>query len=114
MVQAEDGIRDTSVTGVQTCALPISPVQVVDRDVAARVGEAAVDPPDELLDVPPQLAVLAHLAAARHGNLNEREATTELGALRQQVFDRPQALDDPLRVVEPVDAEKDAAATELR
>src|SRR5437762_837545 len=24
MVQAEDGIRDTSVTGVQTCALPIS------------------------------------------------------------------------------------------
>src|SRR5437764_5468487 len=26
--QAEDGIRDTSVTGVQTCALPIS----IDRD----------------------------------------------------------------------------------
>src|SRR5437879_9546787 len=25
--QAEDGIRDTSVTGVQTCALPISLVQ---------------------------------------------------------------------------------------
>src|SRR5260370_18009935 len=24
--QAEDGIRDSSVTGVQTCALPISPV----------------------------------------------------------------------------------------
>src|SRR5437762_11193397 len=23
-IQAEDGIRDTSVTGVQTCALPIS------------------------------------------------------------------------------------------
>src|SRR5437879_13815185 len=26
--QAEDGIRDTSVTGVQTCALPISPVRL--------------------------------------------------------------------------------------
>src|SRR5437762_8321937 len=26
--QAEDGIRDTSVTGVQTCALPILPVEV--------------------------------------------------------------------------------------
>src|SRR5437763_12236516 len=26
--QAEDGIRDTSVTGVQTCALPISPEEV--------------------------------------------------------------------------------------
>src|SRR5437879_11603478 len=25
--QAEDGIRDTSVTGVQTCALPIFPCQ---------------------------------------------------------------------------------------
>src|SRR5437879_10153369 len=25
--QAEDGIRDTSVTGVQTCALPISTIQ---------------------------------------------------------------------------------------
>src|SRR5437764_13992172 len=25
--QAEDGIRDTSVTGVQTCALPISSIQ---------------------------------------------------------------------------------------
>src|SRR3712207_332899 len=27
--QAEDGIRDIGVTGVQTCALPISPVGVV-------------------------------------------------------------------------------------
>src|SRR5437762_9859253 len=31
--QAEDGIRDTSVTGVQTCALPISqPRPVIRRD----------------------------------------------------------------------------------
>src|SRR2546430_7711476 len=26
--QAEDGIRDLTVTGVQTCALPISPISV--------------------------------------------------------------------------------------
>src|SRR5260370_14218600 len=26
--QAEDGIRDSSVTGVQTCALPISPERI--------------------------------------------------------------------------------------
>src|SRR5437762_14032849 len=32
--QAEDGIRDTSVTGVQTCALPIS----VDEDEADAVA----------------------------------------------------------------------------
>src|SRR5437762_9285612 len=31
--QAEDGIRDTSVTGVQTCALPIS-----DADDVAKLG----------------------------------------------------------------------------
>src|SRR5256885_8743735 len=39
--QAEDGIRDYKVTGVQTCALPISRVQYADREiseVAARVA----------------------------------------------------------------------------
>src|SRR5260370_25167296 len=34
--QAEDGIRDSSVTGVQTCALPICELRLV-----GRVGEAA-------------------------------------------------------------------------
>src|SRR5437879_11961924 len=38
--QAEDGIRDTSVTGVQTCALPIyrqlSPRKIDDGPLAAR------------------------------------------------------------------------------
>src|SRR2546425_10562837 len=29
--QAEDGIRDKLVTGVQTCALPISPAQALQR-----------------------------------------------------------------------------------
>src|SRR6266481_8567805 len=38
--QAEDGIRDGTVTGVQTCALPISPTQ---RPAAT----AAEEPPDE-------------------------------------------------------------------
>src|SRR5260370_41959354 len=40
--QAEDGIRDSSVTGVQTCALPISNVQPriveLDCDVDQLVG----------------------------------------------------------------------------
>src|SRR5438093_5277794 len=48
--QAEDGIRDWSVTGVQTCALPISTrrsiaprrsVRRADRRNPARVGPAA-------------------------------------------------------------------------
>src|SRR6476661_9198792 len=37
--QAEDGIRDSSVTGVQTCALPISPR--VGRGIAAQVAFAS-------------------------------------------------------------------------
>src|SRR5437763_14134586 len=52
--QAEDGIRDTSVTGVQTCALPISaawlmvsmemakamPIMVIKRGCETRVARA--------------------------------------------------------------------------
>src|SRR5688500_1208602 len=33
--QAEDGIRDYKVTGVQTCALPISTISIVIRPVSA-------------------------------------------------------------------------------
>src|SRR5260370_33525706 len=37
--QAEDGIRDSSVTGVQTCALPISPSSMpVDLSHAASIS----------------------------------------------------------------------------
>src|SRR5437879_10142995 len=37
--QAEDGIRDTSVTGVQTCALPISQLATLaDAKVASCAG----------------------------------------------------------------------------
>src|SRR5688572_31253538 len=35
--QAEDGIRDLTVTGVQTCALPISEGHVLLWDVSRRV-----------------------------------------------------------------------------
>src|SRR5207237_3589148 len=34
--QAEDGIRDSSVTGVQTCALPISTLKAKAKASAAR------------------------------------------------------------------------------
>src|SRR5258708_39943507 len=48
--QAEDGIRDDLVTGVQTCALPISTGEiVVTRDEACKLAEhwiAAWNPPD--------------------------------------------------------------------
>src|SRR5712672_3891546 len=40
--QAEDGIRDKLVTGVQTCALPISPGTVTGTLAAKDVGSQAV------------------------------------------------------------------------
>src|SRR5260370_3033178 len=47
--QAEDGIRDSSVTGVQTCALPISCLSVR-REIHSRSNPAAPaaspSPPD--------------------------------------------------------------------
>src|SRR3712207_7883535 len=38
--QAEDGIRDIGVTGVQTCALPIYPVAFLDALADQGSGEA--------------------------------------------------------------------------
>src|SRR5688500_20344563 len=43
--QAEDGIRDYKVTGVQTCALPISAVAAQDR---GRLAVVAVGNDDDL------------------------------------------------------------------
>src|SRR5205085_5082576 len=43
--QAEDGIRDLTVTGVQTCALPISGIQSY-ADTGTLYVYAATDPPN--------------------------------------------------------------------
>src|SRR6266576_3120168 len=49
--QAEDGIRYLYVTGVKTCALPISPLQsratlrIVRREARAKVGRCATSDP---------------------------------------------------------------------
>src|SRR5207245_6925332 len=40
--QAEDGIRDATVTGVQTCALPISHVGIEPYDAGGLRGRGAV------------------------------------------------------------------------
>src|SRR5205809_4224963 len=38
--QAEDGIRDVAVTGVQTCALPILEYEIVNQRAAPVTGQA--------------------------------------------------------------------------
>src|SRR5262249_57090334 len=51
--QAEDGIRDWSVTGVQTCALPISPPTARSWPPPARTaqpGSGTFLPPSQLPD----------------------------------------------------------------
>src|SRR5256885_4955672 len=40
--QAEDGIRDYKVTGVQTCALPISDIVIMDISMPGRGGIDAI------------------------------------------------------------------------
>src|SRR5256886_2880460 len=45
-LQAEDGIRDLTVTGVQTCALPIC-MEIEARDAPARPPPRVAVPPDE-------------------------------------------------------------------
>src|SRR3989449_3229510 len=40
--QAEDGIRDVAVTGVQTCALPISIVEVTKTESSSTLNELTV------------------------------------------------------------------------
>src|SRR5260370_298502 len=51
--QAEDGIRDSSVTGVQTCALPISPIQLP-LNLGGRRVEAPQEP-FQLIEAGPQV-----------------------------------------------------------
>src|SRR5699024_11365344 len=43
--QAEDGIRDRNVTGVQTCALPIWDAHLLGKVVVRAPGQRRADPP---------------------------------------------------------------------
>src|SRR2546430_4459881 len=49
--QAEDGIRDLTVTGVQTCALPISPVHIVLPTAGGTILPKVAKALKELIDV---------------------------------------------------------------
>src|SRR5690606_39345167 len=48
--QAEDGIRDVHVTGVQTCALPISPSDPLPTDPDWAGGSGSLGAPGVLAD----------------------------------------------------------------
>src|SRR2546429_841834 len=71
--QAEDGIRDVAVTGVQTCALPISDTQDGEQHESQSHGPEATPPPQaRQLDAP---FVTAHkLGMTISSALNQAEA----------------------------------------
>src|SRR5260370_27937229 len=69
--QAEDGIRDSSVTGVQTCALPISPVRDRSRSRGA-LGDWKARVSSELLR---GVLVLLRLASDEY-SLGKKPQTT--------------------------------------
>ena len=89
-------------------------VEVVDRNIGAGQREEPVDAADELLHLRAQLPVLADVAAARYGDLDEAETAAEIAPVLEEKLDCAETLDDPLRVVEAIDAEKDPPTFELR
>src|SRR5690349_23474768 len=70
--QAEDGIRDLYVTGVQTCALPICAARVV----AAITGGSMLDGVVEASGRPQQLELIA---IAGDGPLHARSEERRVG-----------------------------------
>src|SRR2546422_299008 len=79
--QAEDGIRDVAVTGVQTCALPIfEPLDHGRRPAEERVGAVAVADHQEPLAGPGLLE--------RGGEQERRERRAGAANLAEQRVDR--------------------------
>src|SRR5690606_39959412 len=87
--QADDGIRDFHVTGVQTCALPIwlklianfgVGVDHIDVDAAHARGIAVSNTPGVLTDDTADIALALKLDAARRVRSEERRVGKRGGA----------------------------------
>src|SRR5688500_19277076 len=83
--QAEDGIRDYKVTGVQTCALPISPVredfpgvEVHANLISGFLGQAIMQRPDLVLAIS-VLTVLLRSEERRVGKAGAPRSTLSNG-----------------------------------
>src|SRR5256886_3893635 len=107
--QAEDGIRDLTVTGVQTCALPISPVAEGERAIVV----AAAGPESHALGVKAHQRQEHHVQPARA----EALPRLRLGDPQAIALERAAHLDElhGARGAPPVDARQvDAAAAAAR
>src|SRR3989454_2212947 len=79
--QAEDGIRDYKVTGVQTCALPIFHVQPA-RDAPLHVGESVGQRERELLRR--RRSRLADVVAGNRDRVPQRRGGSDGGARSEE------------------------------
>src|SRR5256886_6768615 len=79
--QAEDGIRDLTVTGVQTCALPISKGDHLAREASDHIVE--VPPAPELLapllEIIPLQLLAYHIAVRRGCDVDQRSEERRVG-----------------------------------
>src|SRR2546429_1753355 len=79
--QAEDGIRDVAVTGVQTCALPICWNAAAERIQGYRAHEIMGEhfstfyPPDDVAQGKPQWALEIAEREGRHEDEGDRKST---------------------------------------
>src|SRR5438552_12777252 len=76
--QAEDGIRDDLVTGVQTCALPIMALERVPADIRAHGGVARMSDPELIIQIK-EAVTIPVMAKCRIGHFVEAEILQAIG-----------------------------------
>src|ERR1039457_232347 len=94
--QAEDGIRDYKVTGVQTCALPISSRMWL-SDIIRHLSKAANSKTNRSQSRPIHRTRLSHLKEERLGRLFERRTLEDHHAICPLTWTEPSAAHPEVR-----------------
>src|SRR6185295_11643492 len=98
--QAEDGIRDIGVTGVQTCALPISGRAATPRTTHDEAGRTEATPAAGGAGWVKRLAVVLLMLLVLIDGYNRNIATGPPGLGRISIFGFPGLLLRPMRLTQ--------------